>query len=745
MFVSVTVVLGQGTVTGKVIDSDNDEALVGATVYLKGMTRGTITETDGTFMLAVPAGQQTVIVSFIGYDDQTFDVNIPSGQTKDIGTIMMKMNTVGLADVNVIASVATDRSTPVAKSSIKGLTVESLVGNQEYPEILRKTPSVYVTKQGGGFGDSRINVRGFDQRNVAVMINGIPVNDMENGWVYWSNWAGLADMTGQIQVQRGLGASKLAVASVGGSINIITKASETKEGGALKLTYGNDNYMKAAFVYSTGLKDNGLAFTFQLSHTRGNGYVDGTMFRAYSYFASLSKVFNDKHTLTLTGLGAPQWHHQRSIGSYDGVTLRTFVDPDNTDDPYTDMGIRFNHLWGYLDGEEFTWRRNFYHKPKFFLNHYWDMSDKTSLKTSAYISLGRGGGTGPRGKINGQYDTDWDFRYNDSQYADKGAVRFDDIVRWNSGGSVPDFGADKQTWEDYNIGDPPDNRRGHFADKYVSTSGYGFIRRASMNSHNWMGVLSTLTHKISENFNLVAGIDYRYYKGMHYRRVNKLLGSDAYYETDNYNNAGIFVSQEKPAGAIVEMQNDTEIDYYNDGLVKWFGFFGQLEYSAEKLSAFVSLSGSNQGFKRIDYFNYVQSDDLQAQLSSNGQTMESDWENHLGGTIKAGLNYNINDKHNIFLNGGFFSRQPIFDNVFINYVNQVNEDVVNQKVFALEAGYGFRTASVDLDVNLYRTVWTDRQFDRGVDLANGNDGLALFSGVGEVHQGVELEFNILPT
>ena len=63
------------------------------------------------------------------------------------------------------------------------------------------------------------------------MINGVPVNDMENASVYWSNWAGLSDVTSAMQVQRGLGSSKLAIASVGGTINVITKSSDMKEVG----------------------------------------------------------------------------------------------------------------------------------------------------------------------------------------------------------------------------------------------------------------------------------------------------------------------------------------------------------------------------------------------------------------------------------------------------------------------------------------------------------------------------------
>ena len=74
--------------------------------------------------------------------------------------------------------------------------------------VLKSTPSIYVTKTGGGFGDSRVALRGFDTDNIGVLINGVPVNGMENGKVYWSNWSGLSDVTKYMQVQRGLGASK---------------------------------------------------------------------------------------------------------------------------------------------------------------------------------------------------------------------------------------------------------------------------------------------------------------------------------------------------------------------------------------------------------------------------------------------------------------------------------------------------------------------------------------------------------
>jgi outer membrane receptor for ferrienterochelin and colicin len=63
------------------------------------------------------------------------------------------------------------------------------------------------------------------------MVNGQPVNSVEDGLVFWSNWSGMADVSQGIEVQRGLGASKLAISSVGGTINIITKTTEAKKGG----------------------------------------------------------------------------------------------------------------------------------------------------------------------------------------------------------------------------------------------------------------------------------------------------------------------------------------------------------------------------------------------------------------------------------------------------------------------------------------------------------------------------------
>ncbi len=185
-FVTATV-LGQTKLTGTVVD-EMGEPLPGAGVVVKGTTNGTSTDFDGKFMLDAKSTSGTVVLSFIGYNKKEV---VYSASNTNLGTIELEPSNVLNEIVVTATSFAIDRKTPVAVSTIKAADIEVKLGSQEFPEILKSTPGVYATKSGGGFGDGRINLRGFNSENVAVMINGVPVNDMENGRVFWSNWAGI--------------------------------------------------------------------------------------------------------------------------------------------------------------------------------------------------------------------------------------------------------------------------------------------------------------------------------------------------------------------------------------------------------------------------------------------------------------------------------------------------------------------------------------------------------------------------
>ena len=605
-----------------------------------------------------------------------------------------------------VADIAKDRKTPVAVSTIKEAQIVDKLGNQEFPEILNTTPSVYATKGGGGFGDSRINVRGFDQRNTAVMINGVPVNDMENGAVYWSNWAGLSDVTSAMQVQRGLGSSKLAIASVGGTINVLTRAADKKRQGNVTVGVGNDGYHKALFSYNTGKSDKGWSSSFLMSRTAGSMYADGTEFEGYNYYFALGFNPNANHDFQFTITGAPQWHNQRAFQS----KISDHIKYGGTED---EPNRRYNQNWGYLNGEEYSMTRNYYHKPVMSLNWDWKFNDVTKLNSVVYASFGRGGGTGDAGGIDNK-------SYTALPRTADGLIRFDDIVKWNQGGVVADFGA-----VDANPFEADGNRRN------------GLIRRASINSHNWYGIISSLNHKFSENINATVGVDARRYDGMHYRIVSDLLGNRGYTDNSNVNNKPNRITNTFDASASWNpfggKTNDIkdQMAYSNDGIVNWIGGFGQVEYTNDALSAFVQGSVSNQGFQRIDYMLFTPAE------------QESEKVDLVGFNVKGGANYNINENHNIFVNAGYYERQPFFGAVFLNNRNDVNPGLTNEKITSYEVGYGFRSAIFNANLNLYSTSWDDI-YRRVTSRVNNVNYVANMLGIQEVHRGIEFDFNVKP-
>ncbi len=679
LFISATV-LSQSKLTGTVVD-EMGQPLPSASVIEKGTMNGVETDFDGNFTLKAKSNEGIVVISFVGYEVKelkfTGAVNfgkiqlVPSNELDEI--------------VVTATSLAIDRKTPVAVSTIKAADIERKLGTQEFPEVLKSTPGVYATRSGGGFGDGRINLRGFESVNIGVMINGVPVNDMENGRVFWSNWAGLGDVTSVMQVQRGLGASKVAVPSVGGTINIVTKSTDIEKGGNIIASTGNDGYQKYGFTLSTGKMENGLASTVSVSKTSGEGFVDGTEFEGWNYFFNISKEFNDKHTLSLTTFGAPQTHGTRRTRS----TIQTYRNAES--------GIKFNPDWGLRDGNVVNTRQNTYHKNQTSLNHYWDISDKTSLSTAAYFSIGRGGGGTTAGANRDLFNT----RIGASDQP----IDINSIVEINR----------------ENARDP------------LNPTGSEAILGENKNEHEWYGILSTFKTELVENLDFVGGVDVRYYKGLHYRELRDLLGGS------HYNDVG---STGTPSD-VNNVNNDRRfvgdiISFNNDGIVNWQGLFTQFEYSNGDFDAFLSTSISNTSYKRIDYFNYLDTD----------PTRETDTYSFLGYGVKGGANYKLDGVQNVFANVGYFERAPFFRAVFTEFNNDedsINPDADNEKVFSVELGYGVRSEKFATNINLYRTQWKDRTISASLNAADGSAFSTTIPGLDALHQGIEVDFTWKPT
>ena len=705
-----------GTLKGTLTDEITGETLIGASVTY-GNGKGTTTDIDGNYQLDLPLGAQSITFSYVGMLPKVKKITVKKGtQFLDV-----KLSTKKMREVEIVADIAKERETPVAFTNISREKLDEELASQDIPMVLNSTPSVYATQSGGGDGDARITIRGFSQRNLAVMIDGVPVNDMENGWVYWSNWFGLDMVTQTIQVQRGLGVSKLAVPSIGGTMNIFTKGIDSRPELKVKTEIGTGMFQRQSFSFNSGKLKSGWGFTGAFSRKKGEGYVDGTYTDGYFFYLKAEKRIK-KHLISLSAFGAPQSHGQRSfkqpISFYDEQQARDLGVPEDAIAQFaagggSDHGIKFNQFWGeYVDknGEEkiMYQQENRYFKPQITLRDFWQINKKLYLTNVAYLSIGQGGGTGMR---------------NASTNPETGMLDAQYIYDQNTAG---DFG-------------PNIDPAYHPTERFANSNIY-----QSVNNHFWYGLLSTATYIKNDHITYSGGIDLRSYEGEHFRQVYDLLDADYAKELGGNQNTNQRVYRE-----------GDKYFYHDLGKVIWGGAFGQVEYKKQLWSIFGSASVSASGYQGVDYFRKktVTVDGEQYAVgyydtvNVNGtqytrdseelETYKTKWVTRPGFTIKTGANYIFDEYSNIFVNLGYLSNVPKFANV-IDQNNEVVKNIVNEKVQAAELGYAFKKNKVAININTYLTNWKDRPYTvrrTGEDNESFNANIQMDA----LHMGAEFE------
>jgi len=713
LFLCSSALSAQVKLSGTVTDAITGEGLIGASVAINNT--GAVTDFDGNFSIELKPGAYLIEVSYVGYEKYLTELELNSNQRLDV----QMQSSQFLKEIVVTADIARERETPVAFSNIPTIKLEEELAGQEIPLILNDTPGAYATQSGGGDGDARVTIRGFNQRNVAVLLNGIPVNDMENGWVFWSNWFGLDLVTQTMQVQRGLGASKLAIPSVGGTINILTKGIDSKRVFRAKQEIGNNGFSRSTIGFNSGRLDNGWGYSFAGSYKRGNGWVNGTFTEGFFYYGRIDKEIGN-HTISFTGFGAPQEHGQRPfqthVSEWDSEIALDLNVPEEiaTREGVTDLGRRYNGHVGRLNGELYNTRQNYYHKPQLSLRHSWAASPRLFLSNVAYLSIGNGGGTRIDGGTTG--------------VDEEGLLRLDEVVTLN------------QTINQIK----PDMR---------SLSIIG----TNINNHFWYGLLSTVKYDLNDNLTLSGGLDLRSYRGDHFSEVFDLLGGTYFRSKGN-----LLIDQSESRLGVGDKYN-----YDNTGFVRWAGVFGLLELKRPSYSLFLNLSSSYNGYKLVDHYKpreIALSDTTlyvfhESDATHNGQTFNLDspeaqkqeigWVDLFGYTAKIGGNYKFTERINAFVNLGYLNRPQRFGNVINGNRFEPTLPIAefdtydNEIVQAIEAGMSYKSSKVSFNLNAYRTEWKNKPLDRALSVANPNnpsDRIPVnVSGIDALHVGVELD------
>lgn len=710
-----------GKITGYVVDAVTGEPLINASVKY-GDGKVTTADFDGYFSIDVPDGEYQVVASYVTYKSSVQKVTIKGNKVE----LRFELEGEELKEAEVVTDIAKPRETPVAYTNISAQQIKEQLGSKDLPLILNSTPGVYATSQGGGDGDARISIRGFNSQNVIVLIDGIPMNDMFNGRVFWTNWFGLDNVTRTMQVQRGLGASKLAIPAIGGTVNILTQGIDAEKYVTIRQEYGNRNNLRTLISASSGKLKGGWNIQGAVSFKWNEGWVDQLYSRMFFYYFKVNKEFK-KHTLSLTTFGAPQESGQRSF-LYDSriemyskdLALSLGIDTSAT---FKERGPRYYQGWGRLrrtrpdeggaDAREevINTTVNRFYKPVVSIQDFIRVNNRFYISLIGYASFGRGGGTqlnaptaSPLDLLDGQEDLQK--FYNANAY-----------------GQFNNFVIDGDTLKRSN----------------------NFIRM-NHNDHSWYGFLTTFEWKALENkLTLSGGVDIRYYNGRVYSTVEDLLGGDFITASVDQNQA----SNIKRRGDIIQQNISRDI--------LWGGAFAMLEYKTSKVSAFLNVSTAMNAYKQYNHFmrrqlvledtilnigysDVVTYNGVDYNRDSEGlRVAQSDWFARAGFTVKGGANYNFAKHHNAFFNVGYFSRVPMFTFLVLTN-NELVRDAKNERLTSVEAGYTFKHPKFFGNINFYYTLWDNKPTRVTLNDPDGNAVAVNANNMGARHMGVEIDF-----
>ena len=387
---------------------------------------------------------------------------------------------INLQEVVIRDNFGSTETTPLSIKTLQPSHIKLYSTSPNYVEMMQGIPGVYATPSTGSYGDATLNIRGFKQENISILLNGIPIQGLTSGSMYWNNWMGLAEATYAVQIQKGMGSSMLADCAMGGMVNIITKTGEGSPEWDFSTSYTQFGTKKAMLSYSTGQLKHGWSANMMVSGVYGDGFVEASEVKSMSYLLSVSKILNDNNTLIFTALGSPEQHDQRNT--------------ELSNEEVDKYGRGYSKNWGYLNGEKYSIGRNHYFKPYFTLQH---LMDKGALhmKNSLYLAIADGGGRST-------YNDTTIVKYSiiEHQGAD-GHIDFNSVIADNNAAGVS----------------------GNFILDYLS-------------GHTQAGAIVSADYNLNNRLTVSSGLQYQYFDTWSKMVILDLLGPDHYsaYGKDYY-------------------------------------------------------------------------------------------------------------------------------------------------------------------------------------------------------------------
>ena len=557
--------------------------------------------------------------------------------------------------------------------------------------MMNSNSNVYTSNVGYLWSPVRFKFRAYSSQYSDIYMNGVQVNNLENGQFNYSTIGGMNDATRNQDAATPFEVNAFGMSSIGGSSNYDFRASNYAAGNKVTLSGLNRNYtLRAMYTYGTGLTKKGWAFFGTVGYRWANmntAAVDGTFYNSLGYFLSAQKVINENHSLNLATWGNPTERAQQGA---------------STDEAYWLANDRqYNPYWGYQNGEKRASRVVNNYEPSVLLTWDYKINERMKLTTSAFTRYAKYSST--RLNYNGQNPAP-DYWKNFPSY---------NYDVWSNTGTADEYAA----WEksrDYWMSSirhrQIDFDKLYFANQQLNTTGHDAVYwiEAKHNDHLANSLGSTFDWSIDNSTKFQVGLQLANNKGYHYSTMEDLLGGAYFHNVNTYaqgryasNDSEIQYDLNNPNGVVREgdkMRYDYDIISQN--AKAWASFVKDKGISHNYLSV---KMGATQMWRNGHMLNGFY--DPAKGWAKNASYGKSGKAHFLDGGFKVGSTLNLGKGNSISMGVGYEARAPrasvAFESPEMN--NNFVPNLKKEKIFSAELGYALNCSWARLNLTGYYT------------------------------------------
>jgi hypothetical protein len=617
-------------ISGKVVDSKTQKPLQNVVASIQNTNFTQLTDVNGKFSFKdAIVGKQLLQIKNQGYKDQLLQIDIVLGKMLDLGVIVLQEDITQEQQTAIVAITDTDLG-------------DDNSGSESTASLLQSSRDAFQQAAAFDWGAARFRVRGLDSEYGTTMINGITMNQIYDGRPQFSNWGGLNDATRNQEFSFGLAPSDYAFGGILGTEEINTRASLFKKGIRLSVAATNTSYTgRLMGTVSSGMMKDGWAYTVSASRRFANeGYFDGTDVSSNSFFASVEKKINDKHSLNFTSIYSQDIKGKTSPNTQEVTDLK---------------GEKYNSYWGWQDGKKRNSREKTVEEPILILSDYWKITPKTNLKTSVAYQFGKVGNS--RLTYQGADNPDPTYYKSLPSY---------ETSTYTNGVWTPDYVMADKKREDFLANGQLDWNAMIVANKNSGDGHSYYTLYQDRTDDKTFTASSILSSQLADNIVLNAGATYRNLKSHNFQYMQDLLGGSFFKDVTLF---GVGHDQQ---------QSDLNNPNRTVGVGDTFGYnynlysnnidaFTQFKFVYKKLDFFMT-----QSFSRTEYEREGLYKNGYYPTNSYGKSGKVNYENF---GFKGGVTYKITGREYLVLNGAYYTKAPGLKNVFNNA--RINNNTVD--------------------------------------------------------------------